>query len=145
VAIGVTELKLGSYAPDQPRPFPLGALARLRRDGTSRLFAGCLISFAAPCDISAPPPFTQDVHRFIARIPYSETRSYAWVARKLGKPKAARVVGNALAHNLLPITIPCHRIVRAGGTIGAFALGSEWQKKLLSLEKRYAKSATSRK
>jgi len=41
--------------------------------------------------------------------------------------------------------IPCHRIARADGTIGAFALGSEWQKKLLSLEKRHAKSATSRK
>jgi hypothetical protein len=54
-------------------------------------------------------------------------------------------VGNALARYLLPIMIPCHCMARAGGTIGAFALGSEWQKKLLSLEKRYAKSATSRK
>lgn len=85
------------------------------------------------------------VLKFIARIPYSETCSYAWVARKLGKPKAARAVGNARVRNPLPIIIPCHRIARADGTIGAFVLGSEWQKKLLSLEKRYAKSATSRK
>jgi methylated-DNA-[protein]-cysteine S-methyltransferase len=56
-----------------------------------------------------------------------------------------RAVGSALARNPLPIIIPCHRIARSDGTIGAFALGSEWQKKLLSLEKRYAKSATSRK
>jgi O6-methylguanine-DNA--protein-cysteine methyltransferase len=58
------------------------------------------------------------------------------------RPRAA---GDELARNLLPIMIPCHCIVRASGTIGAFVLGSEWQKKLLSLEKRYAKSATSRK
>jgi O6-methylguanine-DNA--protein-cysteine methyltransferase len=62
----------------------LGALARLRREGTSRLLAGCSKSFET-YNISAPPPFTQEVFRFIARIPCSKTRSYAWVARKVGQ------------------------------------------------------------
>jgi len=81
----------------------------------------------------------------ITRIAYGESRGYERVARKLGKPGAAHAVGNALARNPLAIIIPCHPVVRAGGTIGAIALGSEWKKKLLSLEKRHAISATSRK
>jgi methylated-DNA-[protein]-cysteine S-methyltransferase len=107
--------------------------------------AGRSTSFAASCDISALPPFAQAVLKFIAKIRYGEIRSYAGVARKPGKPEAARAVGNALARNPLPIMIPCHRIVCTDGTIGPFALGSAGKRKLLALEKRHAKSATSRR
>jgi methylated-DNA-[protein]-cysteine S-methyltransferase len=68
-------------------------------------------------------------------IPYGEVRSYTGTARRLGKPKAARVVGNALARNPLPIIIPCHRGVRADGSFGPFVLGPAWKKRLLRLEK----------
>lgn len=108
-------------------------------------FAGRTRRFSTPCDIRALPPFTQAVLRMTAQIPYGHVRSYEWVARRVGKPGAARAVGNALGRNPLPIIIPCHRIVRTDGTIGGFALGTGWKKKLLALEKSLVKSPISRK
>jgi methylated-DNA-[protein]-cysteine S-methyltransferase len=142
---GVTGLRLERRGRASSAHGP-GAVWRTRAVKELRAyFAGRLTAFSVPCDISALPFFTQTVLRFIAKIPYGETRSYRWIAQKLGNPNASRAVGNALARNPLPIIIPCHRVVRADGSIGPFALGSEWKKKLLSLEKRRAKSATSRK
>lgn len=99
-------------------------------------FAGRLKRFAAPCDLEGLTPFTRAVLKITARIPYGEVRSYQWIARKLGKPAASRAVGNALARNPIPIIIPCHRVVRSDGTIGGFALGPEWKKRLLALEQQ---------
>ena len=99
-------------------------------------FAGRLKRFAAPCDLDGLTPFTRAVLKITARIPYGEVRSYRWLAGQLGKPKASRAVGNALARNPIPVIIPCHRVVRSDGTIGGFALGPGWKKRLLALEKR---------
>ncbi|MCZ6626311.1 MAG: MGMT family protein [Deltaproteobacteria bacterium] len=93
-------------------------------------------SFSTPCDLGGLPPFTRAVLRITAQIPYGEVRSYRWVAQRLGKPNATRAVGNALARNPIPIIIPCHRVVRSDGTLGGFALGRDWKKGLLDLEKR---------
>jgi methylated-DNA-[protein]-cysteine S-methyltransferase len=144
---GVTGLKLRSQKKPavKPRVAQAARWCACAEKELRAYFAGRLTSFAAPFDISALPPFTQAVLKVTANIPYGEVRSYEWVARQLGKPKAARAVGNALARNPIPIIIPCHRIVRTDGTIGVFALGPEWKKKLLSLEKRSGKSVTSRK
>jgi methylated-DNA-[protein]-cysteine S-methyltransferase len=103
-------------------------------------FAGRRKSFVSRCDIDRLPPFTQAVLRLTAKIPYGRVRSYQWLARRLGKPKAARAVGNALARNPIPIFIPCHRIVRRDGAIGNFLLGSGWKKRLLDLEKSFVKT-----
>lgn len=97
-------------------------------------FAGRLRSFTIPCDLSVLPSFTQAVLRVTSRIPHGEVRSYRWVAQCLKKPKATRAVGNALARNPIPIIIPCHRVVRSDGTLGGFALGVKWKKRLLELE-----------
>lgn len=106
-------------------------------------FAGELTAFSSLYDIRHLPRFTQCVLELTAKIPYGEVRSYEWVARKLRKPKAARAVGNALARNPVPIIIPCHRIVRSDGTMGGFALGSGWKKRLLALEKSCVKTGAS--
>ena len=119
---------------------------RLRARAETELreyFAGRRKSFASRCDIDRLPAFTQAVLRLAAKIPYGEVRSYQWLARKLGKPKAARAVGSALARNPIPIIIPCHRIVRRDGAIGNFLLGSGWKKRLLDLEKSSVKTKTS--
>jgi methylated-DNA-[protein]-cysteine S-methyltransferase len=108
------------------------SLAQIELDA---YFARRLTAFSAPYDIGHLPRFTRSVLELTAKIPYGEVRSYEWVAGELGKPKAARAVGNALARNPVPILIPCHRVVRSDGTIGGFALGSDWKKKLLALEK----------
>ncbi len=97
-------------------------------------FLGRLSSFSTPCDLRELPEFTQAVLKIVRRIPYGEVRSYCWVAQRLGKPKASRAVGNALARNPVLIVIPCHRVVRKDGSLGGYALGLAWKKSLLALE-----------
>jgi O-6-methylguanine DNA methyltransferase len=56
-------------------------------------------------------------------IPFGEVRPYAWVAREIGRPKAVRAVGTALANNPVPLVIPCHRVVRSDGDLGQYGMG----------------------
>jgi methylated-DNA-[protein]-cysteine S-methyltransferase len=67
-------------------------------------------------------------------VPYGKTISYRDLARKVGDPDAARAVGNALGANLVPLIVPCHRIISSDGGIGGFGSGVELKKKLLELE-----------
>src|SRR5439155_77436 len=62
-------------------------------------------------------------------IPRGEVRPYAWIAREIGRPKAVRAVGTALAHNPIPLLIPCHRVVRSDGQIGNYGLGGSGAKR----------------
>ena len=96
---------------------------------------GKLRIFTTPYDLRGLSPFTRAVLRAAAKIPYGEVRSYRWIAERLGMPEAARAVGNALGRNPIPIIIPCHRVVRADGSVGGYALGPAWKKRLLKLEK----------
>ena len=64
--------------------------------------------------------FQQKVLRAITTIPHGQTRTYAWVAMKIGKPKALRAVGQALRRNPFPIIVPCHRVVGADGALVGF-------------------------
>ena len=68
------------------------------------------------------------------KIPRGEVRNYGWLARSLGKPGAARAVGNALAANPFPLVIPCHRAVRSDGSIGGFQGGPAMKHALLEME-----------
>lgn len=79
-------------------------------------------------------PFQRAVWRALQKIPYGEVRTYQWVAKKIGKPKAVRAVGNACGANTLPIIIPCHRVVASDGSLGGFSGGIRWKKKLLKME-----------
>jgi O-6-methylguanine DNA methyltransferase len=67
-------------------------------------------------------------------IPAGETRSYAWLAARVGHPGAARAVGSALARNPLPLVVPCHRVVRADGRIGNYGCGGPAAKRALLRE-----------
>ena len=69
-------------------------------------FSGRRISFDLPLDLSYYTPFQRAVWKTAATIPYGETRSYAWIAKKIGRPNAARAVGQALGANPVPILIP---------------------------------------
>ncbi len=83
--------------------------------------------------------FEKKVLRAVMDIPLGEVRSYAWVACKIGKPKAVRAVGRALHKNPFPLLIPCHRVIRANGAWGGFAWGVVQKKKLLNLERQIRK------
>ena len=74
-------------------------------------------------DLSGLTAFQRRVLSAAAAIPPGETRSYAQIAAAAGAPGAARAAGTALARNPAPLLIPCHRVVRGNGTIGAYSGG----------------------
>ncbi len=78
-------------------------------------------------------PFQLRVWQTLKEIPYGEVRTYAWLAQRLGRPKALRAVGQALALNPLPLFFPCHRVVAACG-LGGFSGGLEIKRFLINLE-----------
>ena len=92
------------------------------------------VRFTIPLDLRAGTAFQQTVWRALRMIPHGETRSYAWVARKIGKPTAARAVGAACGANPVPIFAPCHRVVASDGSLGGFSGGLPLKRRLLKLE-----------
>ncbi len=73
-----------------------------------------------PVDLSGVPPFQRRVLQTIRRIPAGAAWSYRQVAEAVGKPAASRAVGQALAHNPVPIVIPCHRVVGSNGSLTGY-------------------------
>lgn len=76
----------------------------------------------------------RDVLGILPKIPRGEVRTYEWVARQIGRPRAVRAVGNILAKNAVPLVVPCHRVVPTGGGIGNYAFGSPMKRELLRRE-----------
>lgn len=76
-----------------------------------------------PLDWRSVTPFQAEVLGVAASIPQGEVRPYSWLAHEVHRPKAARAVGTTLASNPMPLIVPCHRVVRADGHIGAYSLG----------------------
>jgi O-6-methylguanine DNA methyltransferase len=86
-------------------------------------------------DLRGATSFEVAVWRKALEIPRGEVRPYGWVAAEIGRPKAVRAVGTALAHNPIPLVVPCHRVVRSDGTIGQYSLGgSENKRRILATE-----------
>ncbi len=96
-----------------PPPALQRALVKYRRGGRTAL----------RFDLGRLSGFEQAVLRKALEIPHGEVRPYAWLAREIGRPAAVRAVGSALAHNPIPLLIPCHRVVRSDGRIGNYGLG----------------------
>jgi len=92
-----------------------------------------------PLDIRVTA-FQQRVLDELKRIPYGETRSYGDIAKAIGKPKAARAVGNACNKNPVPLVIPCHRVVGSNGKLTGYAFGLERKEQLLTMEEENASS-----
>jgi methylated-DNA-[protein]-cysteine S-methyltransferase len=99
-----------------------------------KYFSGKRVSFDLPLDTRSYTPFQQAVWHAAAEIPSGETRSYAWIAKKIRNPRAVRAVGRALGANPIPIIIPCHRVIGSAGTLGGYAGGLAMKKGLLALE-----------
>jgi O-6-methylguanine DNA methyltransferase len=74
-------------------------------------------------DLGGLSSFQQEVLRKTLEIPRGEVRSYSWVAREIGRPRAVRAVGTVLGHNPIPVLIPCHRVVRSDGALGEYSMG----------------------
>lgn len=98
---------------------------------------GALRTFSVPIEPEGTE-FDRLVWRALRRIPYGETRTYGDIAKAIGKPRSARAVGAANNRNPIPIVIPCHRVVAAGGKLGGYGGGLALKRKLLDLETRGA-------
>lgn len=107
-------------------------LAEVRRQ-LEEYFAGTRHEFDLPVDLHVPA-FQRDVLGELARVPYGGLATYGDLARRIGRPKAARAVGGALNRNPVPIVLPCHRVVGASGALVGYAGGLDRKRKLLALE-----------
>ncbi len=82
--------------------------------------------------------FQKAVWQALCEIPYGETRSYGQVAESIGKPDAARAVGQACNRNPIAVMIPCHRVIGKNAELSGYAAGLSVKKGLLDLERRAA-------
>jgi methylated-DNA-[protein]-cysteine S-methyltransferase len=108
-------------------------LDEVRRE-LDEYFAGRRHDFDVPLDWALTSGFTRRLLRATARIPFGETSTYGAVAAAAGSPRGARAAGNALGSNPIPIVVPCHRVLHAGGGIGGYTGGLERKRVLLDVE-----------
>jgi O-6-methylguanine DNA methyltransferase len=97
-----------------PAPAPIAAAVRCYLAGRPA---------AVPLDLSDLTPLAQQVLRLVATIPRGQVRTYAWLAARVGRPRAVRAIGRCNARNPLPLIIPCHRVVGADGSLRGYRCG----------------------
>lgn len=125
--------KADAAAPATPPREVAEMIARARR-----YFAGEQIDFSdATLDLRDQDPFFREVYDVVRQVKWGQTTTYGSVAKALGdKPEAARDVGQAMARNPVPLIIPCHRVLAAGGKVGGFSApgGTVAKQHMLELE-----------
>ncbi len=111
----------------------------VRVDGPRReldeYFAGRRSRFETTLDWGLTRGFGRRVLRATARIPFGSVSSYKEVAAAAGSPRGSRAAGNALGTNPIPIVVPCHRVLHAGGGLGGYTGGLERKRALLAVER----------
>jgi len=132
-----TEANLRRRVPDaRPGSPPSHVLTTV--DAAKRYFAGEQIDFSSvQLDLSGEDSFFQQIYAAARRVGWGHTTTYGTLAKELGAgPEVARSVGQAMAKNPLPLIIPCHRVLAAGGKLGGFSApgGSATKQRMLELE-----------
>jgi len=110
-------------------------LVERAREELREYLAGARAFFSVPVDLSTAPEFQRRVLDTACRIPFGEWRPYAWVAERVGHPRATRAVGTALGRNPVPLIVPCHRVARSDGGLGGYIFGLGTKEQLLALER----------
>ena len=87
-----------------------------------------------PLDLRVGTDFQRLIWKALQQIPAGRTVSYGELAQTAGRPQAARAVGGACGANPIPVLIPCHRVLAAGGGLGGFTAGLDWKRRLLARE-----------
>ena len=138
---GATDAQTGERAITQHLP---GAVASDPPASIQRAIASITLHLAGGradlsrirLDLDGLPPFSRQVYEAARAIPSGSTISYGELAERLGRPGAARAVGQALGRNPFPVVVPCHRVLAAGGRIGGFSAGGgvETKRRMLALE-----------
>jgi len=132
-----TERRLRRETEGAAAGHPPGAVSAVIVD-LQRYFAGATIDFRpVRLDLAGASPTFRTIYGAAREVGWGDTTSYGELARKVGSPGAARVVGRAMATNPVPIIIPCPRVLASGGGLGGFsAFGGTVQKeRLLILER----------
>jgi methylated-DNA-[protein]-cysteine S-methyltransferase len=106
----------------------------LPRRELDQYFAGGRREFDLPLDWRLTRGFGRRVLQATARIPYGDVSSYKRVAAAAGSPHGSRAAGNALGSNPMPIVVPCHRVLHAGGGLGGYTGGVDRKRRLLAVE-----------
>ena len=96
-------------------------------------FAGKGVAFRVPIALTGTA-FQRAVWEETNLVEYGTLATYQEIAKRIGKPLAYRAVGNALGQNLLPIIVPCHRVIASDGSFGGYTQGLPWKERLLALE-----------
>ena len=145
-AAGLQTLTLPYYQADQIAELLTWQHPRAVRDEepfrqiielTRRYFNAREVDFAdVACRLPGEGTFQGKVLRACREIPYGRTSGYGQLARRIGRPDAARAVAAALGRNPLPIIVPCHRVLYSDGRLGGFSApgGLELKRRLLALE-----------
>jgi methylated-DNA-[protein]-cysteine S-methyltransferase len=126
--------RLGGATPAEPPPH-ISAIV----DQARRYFAGGRVDFdAIGLDLSHADLFRRTIYEALRKVPFGETVTYVELAKRVGanQPQAAQDVGVAMARNPVPLIIPCHRVLAAGGKLGGFSAPgrTETKQKMLALE-----------
>lgn len=111
-----------------PSPVP----SNVQRE-THRGLSGKPFRFS-PFDLSFLTAFQQKILQATCQIPFGQTRTYGWVAKKAGSPRGYRAAGQALNRNTIPLFIPCHRVIASGNRLGGYGGGIAWKISLLKAE-----------
>jgi len=112
------------------------SVARRLQRQIADYFAGRPAGFDCPLDLSGVTPFRRRVLEACRRIPHGQCITYGDLARRVGRPRAARAVGGAMAHNPVPLVVPCHRVVASDGSLAGFSAreGIAMKHRMLDLE-----------
>ena len=127
------ELERHRAARGPPGAASPAAVDRVRRE-LDEYFEGRRHAFDLAVDLRGLTPFSERVLHELARVPFGETATYAELAERAGKPKAARAVGTIMNRNPVPIVLPCHRIIGADGSLVGYGGGLDRKVALLTLE-----------
>jgi methylated-DNA-[protein]-cysteine S-methyltransferase len=130
----ITGKSLSGIGFQKPDKMLKGSAPLLIKKELRTYFEKGLDEFTQQITFTQGSDFDKKVWLSLKEIPYGETRTYKWLAEKIGKPKAARAVGQALGRNPLPIVLPCHRIVESDGSLGGYSGGIDIKRRLLDIE-----------
>lgn len=115
-------------------PKQIKAWHRLTTTALNQVVAGKPPGELPTLDLTAGTEFQRSVWKAMLRIRLGEARSYGEIAKCIGRPRAVRAVGGACGANPIPVLVPCHRVLAAGGKLGGFSSDMKWKRALLARE-----------
>ena len=119
-SVGLCKIQIDPPSSDSDQLDQINNLLAEAKTQLFEYFSGTRKKFDLPLDLDQLLGFQKEVLKIVSQIPYGKVLTYGQIAAQLLKPSASRAVGTALAHNPLPIIIPCHRVVATDGHLAGY-------------------------